>query len=198
MAQIIDQIVKISIQDAISSVTTVDVNTVALVGKAEGKDAAEVSSLAGAKTAFGEVSELYQMMEALFAQDSQPSRVVGIPAGSDALAAVQAASENFDFYHVVVATDDAQALALASIKEWHEWAADVKKMIHIQVPNVDAMAGTDGRAASGYDRVAVSCTRKRPQSVKKLFTNFCPLESLLSVAQAIPLVEPSHTRSARA
>lgn len=155
MAQIIDQIVKISIQDAISSVTTVDVNTVALVGKAEGKDAAEVSSLAGAKTAFGEDSELYQMMKAFFSQDSHPSRVVGIPAGSDALAAVQAASENFDFYHVVVATDDAQALTLASIKEWHEWAADVKKMVHIQVPNVAAMAGTDNRADAGYDRVAV-------------------------------------------
>lgn len=155
MAQIIDQIVKISIQDAISSVTTVDVNTVALVGKAEGKDAAEVSSLAGAKTAFGDDSELYQMMKAFFAQDSHPSRVVGIPAGSDALAAVQAASENFDFYHVVVATDDAQALALASIKAWNEWAADVKKMIHIQVPNVGAMAGTDSRSDAGYDRVAV-------------------------------------------
>lgn len=33
MAEIIDQIVKISIQDAISSVTTVDVNTVAIVGR---------------------------------------------------------------------------------------------------------------------------------------------------------------------
>ena len=33
MAEIIDQIVKISIQDAISSVETVDVNTVAIVGK---------------------------------------------------------------------------------------------------------------------------------------------------------------------
>ena len=33
MAEIIDQIVKISIQEAISSVTTVDVNTVALVGR---------------------------------------------------------------------------------------------------------------------------------------------------------------------
>ena len=34
MAEIIDQIVKISIQDAISSVTTVDVNTLAIVGLA--------------------------------------------------------------------------------------------------------------------------------------------------------------------
>ena len=33
MAEIIDQIVKISIQDAISSVTTVDVNTMAIVGR---------------------------------------------------------------------------------------------------------------------------------------------------------------------
>ena len=33
MAEIIDQIVKVSIQDAISSVTTVDVNTVAIVGR---------------------------------------------------------------------------------------------------------------------------------------------------------------------
>ena len=175
MAQIIDQIVKISIQDAISSVTTVDGNTVALVGKAEGKDAAEVSSLDGAKTAFGEDSELYQMMKAFFAQDSHPSRVVGIPAGSDALAAVQAASENFDFYHVVVATDDAQALALASIKEWHEWAADVKKMIHIQVPNVDAMAGTDGRADAGYDRVAVYVHKEKTTVGEKTVYEFLPV-----------------------
>ena len=132
MAQIIDQIVKISIQDAISSVTTVDVNTVALVGKAEGKDAAEVSSLAGAKTAFGEDSELYQMMKAFFEQDSQPSRVVGIPAGSAALAAVQAASENFDFYHVVAATDDAQALTLESIKAYHEIDTLIKQIEYYQ------------------------------------------------------------------
>lgn len=157
MAEIIDQIVKISIQDAISSVTTVDVNTVALVGKAGSgiTDVAEVSSVAGAKAAFGEDSELFQMMKAFFAQDSQPSKVVGIPAGSDALEAVQAAAADFDFYHVVVATDDANALTLASIKAWHEWAADVKKMVHIQVPDTAATSGIDGRDDAGYDRVAV-------------------------------------------
>lgn len=155
MAEIIDQIVRISIQDALSSVTTVDVNTVALVGKATGMSAAEVSSLAGAKTAFGENSELYQMMKAFFAQDSQPSKVVGIPAGTDALAAVQAAAENFNFYHVVVATDDASSFTLATIKNWHEWLADVKKVAHVQVKDVAALAGTDGRADAGYDRVAL-------------------------------------------
>lgn len=156
MAQIIDQIVKISIQDAISSVTTVDVNTVALVGKAsQGAEAVEVSSVKGAETAFGADTELAAMVRAFFAQDSQPSRVVCVPAGEDALAAVKAASENFDFYHIVVATDDAASLSLTSIKAWHEWLADVKKVAHIQVPDVAAMDGTDGRADAGYDRVAV-------------------------------------------
>lgn len=154
MAQIIDQIVKISIQDAISSVTTVDVNTMALVGKAGANAVAkEIASLSGAKDAFGEDSELYQMAKAFFAQDSQPSRVVCIPAGSDALAAVQAASENFDFYHVVYASDDT-AVTLAGIKAWHEWLADVKKVAHIQIKATDK-AGLDGRADAGYDRVAI-------------------------------------------
>lgn len=185
MAEIIDQIVKISIQDAISSVTTVDVNTVALVGKAAGKAAAEVSSLAGAKTAFGEDTELYQMMKAFFAQDSQPSRVVGIPAGADALASVQAAAQNFTFYHVVVSTDDATVFTLASIKAWHEWLADAKKVAHIQVPDVEALAGTDGRSDAGYNRVAPYVHKACNSIVQKVYDSVTK-ESTLTALDELP------------
>jgi hypothetical protein len=175
MAEIIDQIVKISIQDTISGVTTVDVNTVALVGKAAGKDAAEVSSLAGAKTAFGDDTELYQMMKTFFAQDSQPSKVVGIPAGEDALEAVQAAAESFDFYHVVVATDDAETLTITEIKDWHEWAADAKKVAHIQVPDFAALAGTDGRGEAGYNRVALYVHQEKTVVGQDTMYEFLPV-----------------------
>jgi ABC-type microcin C transport system permease subunit YejB len=116
MAEIIDQIVKISIQDAISSVTTVDVNTVALVGLATTSTpvAGEIASVADAVTAYGENSELTAMVKVFFAQDSQPSRVVCIPAGNTGaatLAAVQAAAQNFNFYHVVMATWDESVTA---------------------------------------------------------------------------------------
>ncbi|PBC75346.1 hypothetical protein [Fibrobacter intestinalis] len=84
MAQIIDQIVNISINDAISVVTTTDVNTMALVGKSgSGKDSAEAGEFASSDDigdAYGTDSELYAMGVKFFAQDSQPSKVVCIPA----------------------------------------------------------------------------------------------------------------------
>ena len=87
MPEIIDQIVKISIQDAISSVTTVDVNTVAIVGRVgatttgEGAftpstDPMQTASANAVAEAYGADSEIYAMARTFFGQKSQPSRVV--------------------------------------------------------------------------------------------------------------------------
>lgn len=156
MAEIIDHIVKISIQDAISSVSTVEVNTVALVGLATESSpvAGEFESVADAVTAYGANSELAAMVKAFFAQDSQPSRVVCIPAGNtgDAtLAAVQAAAQNFNFYHVVMATWDEAVTAtlLTGSNGWQEWLADSKKVLHVQVKDPTSLKNHGG------DRIAV-------------------------------------------
>lgn len=156
MAEIIDQIVKISIQDAVSSVTTVDVNTVALVGLATESSpvAGEFASVADAVTAYGANSELAAMVKAFFAQDSQPSRVVCIPAGNTGaatLAAVQAAAQNFNFYHVVMATWDEAVTAtlLTGSNGWQEWLADAKKVLHVQVKDPTSLKNHGG------DRIAV-------------------------------------------
>lgn len=157
MAEIIDQIVKISIQDAISSVTTVDVNTVALVGLATAQSpvASEISSVAGAETAYGADSELAAMVRAFFAQDSQPSRVVCIPAGESAsatLAAVKSAAQNFNFYHVVVATWDESVsdTILVGSNGWQEWLADAKKVLHIQVKDPTSLKNHGGNRIAVY------------------------------------------------
>ena len=157
MAEIIDQIVKISIQDAISSVTTVDVNTVALVGLATTSTpvAGEIASVADAVTAYGENSELTAMVKAFFAQDSQPSRVVCIPAGNTAaatLAAVQAAAQEFSFYHVVLATWDGAVTTtiLTGSNGWQEWLADVKKVLHVQVKDPTSLKNHGGNRIAVY------------------------------------------------
>lgn len=157
MAEIIDQIVKISIQDAISSVTTVDVNTVALVGLATTSTpvAGEIASVADAVTAYGENSELTAMVKAFFAQDSQPSRVVCIPAGNTAaatLAAVQAAAQEFSFYHVVWATWDGAVTTtiLTGSNGWQEWLADAKKVLHVQVKDPTSLKNHGGNRIAVY------------------------------------------------
>lgn len=157
MAEIIDQIVKISIQDAISSVTTVDVNTVALVGLATTQSpvAGEVSSVSGAETAYGADSELTAMVRSFFAQDSQPSRVVCIPAGESAsatLTAVKAAAQNFAFYHIVLATWDESVsdTILVGSNGWQEWLADAKKVLHIQVKDPTGLKNLGGKRIAVY------------------------------------------------
>lgn len=157
MAEIIDQIVKISITDAISSVITVDVNTVALVGLATESSpvAGEFSSVAGAETAYGADSELAAMVRAFFAQDSQPSRVVCIPAAASAagtLAAVQEAAKSFNFYHIVMATWDESVSdsTLVGSNGWQEWLADAKKVLHIQVKDPTSLKSLGGNRIAIY------------------------------------------------
>jgi hypothetical protein len=173
MAEIIDQIVKISIQDAVSSVTTVDVNTVAIVGRVgatvsanaeqgiaaftPSTDPMQSVSANAVKEAYGADSELYAMAMTFFSQDAQPSRVVCIPLAQTAantaiLAAVQDAAEDFDFYHVVIASNDAAfglTLLTDSTTGLQAWLADVKKVAEIQVADATALK------EHGCDRVAV-------------------------------------------
>lgn len=162
MADIIDQIVKISIQDAISSVTTVDVNTVALVGLATAQNpvAGEVSSVAGAETAYGADSELAAMVRSFFAQDSQPSKVVCIPAASsaaDTLAAVKTAAQSFDFYHIVLATWDGSVTTtiLTGSNGWQEWLADAKKVLHVQVKDPTDLKNHGGKRIAVYKHTEI-------------------------------------------
>lgn len=173
MAEIIDQIVKISIQEAISSVTTVDVNTVALVGRVgatisanaeqgiaaftPSTDPMQTASANAVKEAYGADSELYAMAMTFFSQDSQPSRIVCIPIGQSAansaiLDAVKAAAPNFAFYHVVVASNDEEfglPLLTDPATGLQAWLADAKKVSEIQV------ADASGLKDHGCDRVLV-------------------------------------------
>lgn len=173
MAEIIDQIVKISIQDAISSVTTVDVNTVAIVGRVGAKiepteqggddgftpstDPMETASAKAVAKAYGEDSEIYAMASVFFGMDSQPSRVVCIPVAQEAsndslLAAVKVAANDFSFYHIAVATNDgafAKNLLTDPSTGWQAWLSDAKKVAEIQV------ADATGLKNHGCDRILV-------------------------------------------
>lgn len=171
MAEIIDQIVKISIQDAISGVTTVDVNTVAIVGRVgatvsasndvdaftPSTDPMQTASAKAVAEAYGEDSEIYAMARTFFGQSSQPSRVVCIPlaktaANTAVIDAVQDAAEEFDFYHVVIASNDS-AFGLSLLTDastgLQAWLADVKKVAEVQVADATALKN------HGCDRVAV-------------------------------------------
>lgn len=173
MAEIIDQIVKISIQDAISGVTTVDVNTVAIVGRVgatvsanaeqgvaaftPSTDPMQTASANAVAEAYGADSEIYAMARTFFGQKAQPSRVVCIPLAKTAantaiISAVQDAAEDFDFYHVVIASNDA-AFGLTLLTDTttglQAWLADVKKVAEVQVADATALK------EHGCDRVAV-------------------------------------------
>ena len=162
MAQIIDQIVNISIQDAISGVTTTDVNTMALVGKAgSGKDSAVAGEFASSDdigNAYGTDSELYAMGVKFFAQDSHPSKVVCIPATNfaGALEAVKAASEKIAFYHICA---DADYTTLEQLKAFQDELANAKKVLHLQIPatvgHATEKSVMEGLSEYGANRIAV-------------------------------------------
>lgn len=163
MAQIIDQIVKISIQDSVSGVTTTDVNTVAIVGRAASGNNHAAGRYSTAKKVgedFGTGSELYAMAVKFFAQDSQPDSVVVVPAASvsDALSAVKDAAEKFDFYHVCLASGDS-AVSAAVLENFQDWLADAKKVLHVQIAPSDGnsteLALMGDLSGYGADRVAV-------------------------------------------
>lgn len=154
MSGIIDSIVKISINDAISGVKTVDVNTMAMFGSADKGATGEFSSLEGIKNEFGEGSQLAKMAGTFFAQDSQPQKVVCVKAaaGQDVKTALEAAA-NFDFYHVCVAGDnDLKGVDL--LKGLQDYAATNHKVIHLQLDEAEATL-MQGLKAYSADRIAI-------------------------------------------
>lgn len=161
MAQIIDQIVKISIQDAISSATTTDVNTIALVGQSsvDGAVAGSFADLASIVTAYGADSVLAKMAETFFAQDAQPNSVVCVPAANfaGALNAVETASGAFDFYHICYGGLSPVA---ANFAGWQTFLANAKKVLHVQIDNSGAshtseIALAEELADGTMDRIAL-------------------------------------------
>lgn len=159
MAQIIDNIVNVSINDAISSVTTADVNTVALIGgaTASSPSATLCYSSDDAKTAFGDGSQLHEMAKAFFAQDTQPSVFVGVPltisgttTAADITGELETAATVGDFYHVCVVGE----LADTVVSGLQSWATENKKMFEIQAnSNASSLQTKAGELTA--DRVAI-------------------------------------------
>lgn len=159
MAQIIDKIVNVSINDAISSVTTADVNTVAIVGGAttENAVATMVYSSDEAKTAFGDGSQLHKMAKAFFGQDVQPAGFVGVPltVGESSTAAsiteaLESAAAVGEFYHICIAGE----VVGNRIADLQSWAAENKKVFEIQEDEHAASAQAISATISA-NRVAI-------------------------------------------
>lgn len=157
MAQIIDQIVNISIKDTIGGVATTDVNAMAIVGKAGAdKSSAKAGVYADLEAIgedFGTDSQLYGMAQNFYSQDSVPDGLVVIPcAGFSGLkeAISGAAQDGLEFYHVATFQDEATASGLLDIQAW---LADNHKVLHVQVE--DASSLMEGLNGKGVDRIAV-------------------------------------------
>ena len=156
MAQIIDQIVNISIQDAVSAVETTDVNTMAIVGKAGGGSSASAGVYADLDSIgedFGTDSQLYGMAKNIYAQESMPDKLVVIPCASftglqDAI--VAAAQAGLDFYHIVTFQDEATSAGLLSLQAW---LSDNHKILHVQVPDASGLMAA--LKDMDVDRVAI-------------------------------------------
>lgn len=143
-------------------------------------DAYETASAKRVAEIYGEDSELYAMAMTFFSQDSQPSRVVCIPAGQSAtnaelLAKVKLAAAVLDFYHIAVATNDTEfALSLLtdSATGWQAWLADAKKVAEIQVRKTVAV----GLKNHGCDRVFV-CAHDEIHGTSREFLNVAVVAS---------------------
>lgn len=133
MAKIIDDIVNVSINDAISSVSTIDVNKVAIIGAGSGT--AKLCYSSADAESFGEDSQLLGMAKAFFGQDNQPSEFVAVPLTINAqttAAAITGALETAagvgEFYHICLAGEiDEDILA-----DLQAWANENKKIFEIQ------------------------------------------------------------------
>ncbi len=157
MAQIIDQIVDISIKDTIGGVETADVNAMAIVGKAgadkSGAKAGTYADLDSIGEDFGTDSQLYEMAKIFYSQDSAPDKLAVIPCASfDKLeeSLSTAAQSGVDFYHAVTFQDEATAAGLSALQAW---LADNHKFLHVQTEDPSGiMADLNDK---GIDRVAV-------------------------------------------
>lgn len=142
MAEIIDSIINVSINDAISNVSTSDVNTMAIVGKqGEGKSgtAGSYSTLKAIGDSFGKDSEIYAMASAFFGQSNQPESLVVIPVSgiTDLANGIKAASEaGLEFYHICASCDEADISA--QLPEIHTDLEDGKMLLHLQTSSKES------------------------------------------------------------
>lgn len=192
MAQIIDSIVKISINEAISTVSTTSVNTLALVGPASSEaenppDFLECSSAEDAEV-FGTDSLLYGMVESAFAQDACPAKIVAINADSfsDALDAVKAAeAAKLNFYHIVVKFGDGSipaASAFTGNGGWNGYLGANFKIVHLELNDTSTdfasiRALAQALVASTSDRVALYQHAGAGNLAAALVSNRCALDS---------------------
>ena len=192
MAQIIDSIVKISINEAISTVSTTSVNTLALVGPASSEaenppDFLECSSAEDAEV-FGTDSLLYGMVESAFAQDACPAKIVAINADSfsDALDAVKAAeAAKLNFYHIVAKFGDGSipaASAFTGNGGWNGYLGANFKIVHLELNDTSTdfasiRALAQALVASTSDRVALYQHAGAGNLAAALVSNRCALDS---------------------
>lgn len=190
MAQIIDSIVKININEAISTVSTTSVNTIAMVGPATDQTAPDYLECSSAEDAevFGTSSILYGMVASAFSQAACPAKIVAIKAASfsDALEKVKAAEDaHLDFYHIVGKFDDETfptATAFTSTGGWNEYLGANFKILHLELDDTsDGFATIKGLAASLIaacsDRVALYQHSGTGNLAASLVANRCALDS---------------------
>lgn len=188
MAQIIDSIVKISINEAISTVSTTSVNTMAVVGPAEnGPDFLECSSSEDAEV-FGTDSLLYGMVASAFSQGACPAKVIAIKAQSftDALAAIKLAQDNsLDFYHIVAKFDGnviPTATEFTKTGGWNAYLGENFKILHLELDDASEgfaaiIALSETFLKSTSERVALYQHHASGNLAASLVSSRCALDS---------------------
>ncbi|MCQ2104637.1 MAG: DUF3383 domain-containing protein [Fibrobacter sp.] len=139
MAQIIDSIIRISINEAISTVSTTSVNTMAVVGPASQGPAFVECSCSEDAEVFGTDSLLYGMVASTFSQSACPAKVIAIKAGcfAEALDAVKNAQDAaLDFYHIVAKFGDdiiPSSTEFTKTGGWNAYLGENFKIIHLEL-----------------------------------------------------------------
>ena len=191
MAQIIDSIVKININEAISTVSTTSVNTIAMVGPATGQTAPDYLECSSAEDAevFGTSSILYGMVASAFSQAACPAKIVAINADTfaDALAAVKAAEDaHLDFYHIILKFPDdttfPTATAFTSTNGWNSYLGGNFKLMHLELDDTSDGYTTikslaDSLIAASSDRVALYQHANTGDLAASLCASRCALDS---------------------
>lgn len=154
MDRLIDEIVVVSVKDALASATATSVNTAAVVGLS-GKSDSQVAveyDLKGVETDYGKDSEIYKLAEAFFREESNPGKLVCIPVSKDPSAddiadtldeAITLGKDKngrtIDFYHVIVrASKETVATAIQGLASaLQDWCAENFRVAHVEIQKRD-------------------------------------------------------------
>lgn len=152
-------VVKVSISEAVSAVTSTSINTMGVVVTSLTspiEDAGKYYSSDDVKTDFGATSEAYYMALDFFSQTNHPQGLVIIPVATQTaevvMEACSSAIETYDVYHFCIqalaASDAATVTALALALE--TWCLENYKMFHIEVgdPTIASAVQTSLNATS--------------------------------------------------